>query len=361
MRQVSIIRAMRQQKPVRIRLFVHPGHRELTSQLLPGSDTDILTYPGGLTFVYNEQLDFKVSATFRAILRYAFYDGWRDFRYFLKAVKQERPVLIVNDFLPLVPLYAQLTKIPVAGVYNYLLAETSLGKGPLRRLLGWCVKRLFLLVYRLCHLLVLERLQPSSDHHLGNQVPLVARSQTRPADVVRQQIAAADKPLIFLSLGGGNTPLTERYLARFGTIAREGRWQFLLLPRTPEEEEYLRREQSEFLIGNNQWVETQDIIAACDLVITRAGFSTVAECLKARVPPLIWHLATHPEIRETDDELLRSGLSAGRLYPDDDTDVLREKIARALDAAEVRGRIADIPTDGAEQTAALILKMLDQA
>ncbi|MBZ4664740.1 MAG: hypothetical protein JG776_2464 [Caloramator sp.] len=52
-----------------------------------------------------------------------------------------------------------------------------------------------------------------------------------------------------------------------------------------------------------EYCETQNYIAACDLVITKAGWSTIAECLLAQVPFIVLEREMLPEDRNTVDAL----------------------------------------------------------
>ncbi len=359
MKTVSIIREMTVRQELRLRLFVHPQHRELARRLLPELQHTIETYPGGLQLSYNADLDFAVGRTFRSILKYALYNGWRDYRVFRRAVRAERPALIVNDFIPLVPLYAWRAGIPIVGIYNYLLKETSLGDGKLRRLAAWGVERLYRYMYRLCTVMILGNFDsnppPGPNIRL---VPPIARRAIRSRSEVRRSLGADERPLVFLSMGGGNTPQTDSYLRRFRLVAQDPQVQLLLLPRDDQESRRLKQHYPEYLVGEGDWVETQEVIAAADLVISRAGFTTVAESLKAGVPLLLWHVESHPEIRETENNLLGQGLAAGLLTTDDNPTQVRIKVQAALARKDLRHRLLELPTDGAEQAADVILELL---
>ena len=359
MRTVSIIREMAVRRELRLRLFVHPQHRELARRLLPQSQHTIETYPGGLQLSYNADLDFAVGRTFRSILKYALYNAWIDYRVFLRAVKVERPALIVTDFIPLVPLYAWRAGIPIVGIYNYLLKETSLGHGPLRRLAAWEVGRLYRRMYRLCTRMILGNFAsnppPGANIRL---VPPIARRATRSRSEVRRSLGADQRPLVYLSMGGGNTPQTDSYLRRFKLVAQDSQVQLLLLPRDDQESRRLKEHYPDYLVGDGDWVETQEVIAAADLVISRAGFTTVAEALKAGVPLLLWHVEAHPEIRETENNLLGQGLAAGLLTAEDDPTQVRYRVQAALEKTDLRRRLLELPTDGAGQAADIILELL---
>ncbi|MCH8837801.1 MAG: hypothetical protein IIA60_08375 [Candidatus Marinimicrobia bacterium] len=359
MRTVSIIREMTDRQELRLRLFVHPQHRELARRLLPESQHTIETYPGGLQLSYNADLDFAVGRTFRSILKYALYNAWIDYRVFRRAVKAERPALIVTDFIPLVPLYAWRAGIAIVGIYNYLLKETSLGHGKLRRLAAWGVGRLYRRMYRLCTIMILGNFAsnppPGANIRL---VPPIARRATRSRSEVRRSLGADQRPLVFLSMGGGNTPQTDSYLSRFKLVAQDSQVQLLLLPRDNQESRRLKEHYPDYLVGEGDWVETQEVIAAADLVISRAGFTTVAESLKAGVPLLLWHVEAHPEIRETENNLLGQGLAAGLLTAEDDPTQVRLKVQAALEKKDLRRRLLELPTDGAERAADVILELL---
>ena len=359
MRTVSIIREMTVRQELRLRLFVHPQHRDLARRLLPQSQHTIETYPGGLQLSYNADLDFAVGRTFRSILKYALYNAWIDYRVFRRAVKAERPALIVTDFIPLVPLYAWRAGIPIVGIYNYLLKETSLGHGPLRRLAAWAVGRLYRRMYRLCTRMILGNFAsnppPGANIRL---VPPIARRATRSRSEVRRSLGADQRPLVFLSMGGGNTPQTDSYLRRFKLVAQDSQVQLLLLPRDDQESRRLKEHYPDYLVGAGDWVETQEVIAAADLVISRAGFTTVAEALKAGVPLLLWHVEAHPEIRETENNLLGQGLAAGLLTAQDDPTQVRLKVQAALEKTDLHQRLLELPTDGAERAADVILELL---
>jgi UDP-N-acetylglucosamine:LPS N-acetylglucosamine transferase len=359
MREIPIIRKIRENQRIRIRLFVHPRHVELVHQLLPGDDTECLAYPGGVTFSYKPNLDFDTLATAQSILAYIFWRGWKDYFLFRKALKRERPSLVVNDFLPLVPIYARLHKIRVIGIYNYLLEETSFGRSLWHRILSFNIDLFFPIIYRSCEQMILERIiPPAKDRDNIHFVSPIARDVTCNIPELRLKITDSDLPLVFLSLGGGNTGFVADYLEHFRPIARAGQVQFLLSPRSSSEEQSLKETYPEFIIANSGWNETQDLIAACDLVIARTGFTTVAETLKARVPLLIWHLESHPEIRETEVVLLEHHLAAGVLYADDSEDMVSEKVLSALAVDGLAERLEAIPANGADQAAELMTKYL---
>ena len=76
------------------------------------------------------------------------------------------------------------------------------------------------------------------------------------------------------------------------------------------------------------------------------------------MPLLLWHVEAHPEIRETENNLLGQGLAAGLLTAQDDPTQVRLKVQAALEKTDLHQRLLELPTDGAERAADVILELL---
>ncbi len=357
MREIPVIRVLLNSK-IDFRLFVHQDHLPLIDLLLPGFEGEVIPYPDSQLLVYTADFNIDVRKTLRALSRYAITAVSKHYKLFQQALRNRRPDLVLNDFIPFTPLFCRLHGIPVLGVYNYRLNYTRLGKTITRKLLSVGIRQVYALMYFLHKAIIIEQINPQPAPGII-PAPIIARKPIRRPVQVKQNLHLSDlHPLIFLSLGGGATTATTRYLSIFHWIAENTNWQIVLVPRSAPEGTELATSYPCFKIAPSNWLETQDIINAADLVIARAGFTTVAEALQARVPLLLWHMENHPEIRETEQWLLDNNLAIGKIDSGSSSENIQKLIDTGLADNALIERLKTIPSGGELIVKSAILRIL---
>jgi len=358
MREIPIIHQLAQEN-FRFRLFVHSKHSPLTQKLLHNINADVVTYPSGLSLKYDDSYDIAIIPTLISLMRYVFSTSFRHYFFFRKAIRHERPQLIINDFLPFVPVYALLHGINIAGVYNYRLEYTYLGSSLFHRFLSRGIRYFFSILYALHHPMLIEQIVPKSSTVLTVEIPVIARSKTETKNSMREKIGLTGRrPVIYLSLGGGATNVNRHILDQFcGLIAQKG-WHILIHPRNERESEWFAKTYPMFTLIPHGWLETQNVLQCSSLVIARAGFTTVAECIKLGVPMLLWHVEKHPEIRETENFLIDQNLCAGRIDLTSPIEDISKKIDAGINNKILKDRLNSIPSDGDLLAKTFLLKCL---
>ncbi len=347
MREIPVLREL-QKLDVDFRLFVHQTQVQLLKASFPGFQGEIIPYPEGSLLVYTNKFDIDVLKTLQSLLRYSTITVMKHYYLFMFYLRKRRPALVINDFLPFTPLFCRIGRIPVFGVYNYNLSYTRLGTSPIYKLLSIGIRFAYSIMYILHQKIFIEQVYPS--HKTDSRtiaIPIIARRPTRTVEQVKLELAQPDSTkLIFLSLGGGATESNQVYLDFFHSLSAGVDGKFVIIPRSLKETKYISANYPNFICTSYRWVETQDIINAASLVITRAGFTTVAEALQSQVPLLLWHVEKHPEIRETEQLLIKNKLAAGSIGTGDNPDKVRKMINRALSDAALKTRLKTVPSGG---------------
>jgi len=361
MRAVPVIQALHQaDKNIRFRLFVHKDHLKIVHKVLPVEDFKAISYGRGLRFSYNKNFDIKIFSTIANIAHYATWGFVKHYFLFRRSIKIDRPIIVLNDFMPLTPLFGLLHDLPVIGLYNYVLKETSLGNSLVRRVLSASILLAYNMIYALHTKLFIEQLLPEKDiSGRWESVPVIARETTADSASVRALLGVdPDQKLVFLSLGGGGSTSPKAFLEKFSLSSHEPSWKMLISPRSIDEANWIRSHYPDFILSDPEDFETQNLIAASDLIITRAGFTTVAEAVQHNVPLLIWSMKIHPEIRETEQMLKKLGAATDFLRETDSPEELKEKIRLSLENKRAKEEIMKLPRSGADVAVKNIMQYL---
>lgn len=127
------------------------------------------------------------------------------------------------------------------------------------------------------------------------EIPLVSRKITSAPSSVKSALGLnKEQPLIFVSCTSGSKLLTS-------PIKNFARNSFQVLTSAS-----LRTE-----IGRaipRSYAETQNLVAASDLVIARTGYGIVSECIFSKVPMLLINRIGYPEDEVIGDEITRLGI-----------------------------------------------------
>lgn len=361
MRVVPVIQEMNKiNSNLEFRFFVHRAHISIVKKVLEGVNVEIVNYGRGLQFVYDNNFDLRIISTLVNITTYATAGFIKHFLLFRKMINRKRSVLVINDFMPFTPVFSRFYGIPVLGLYNYVLKETSLGDSFFRKLLSAGSRLAYTVMYGLHSRLLLEQLMPGSDDIPWETIPVIARKQTRSRKQIRSDLdVLPGHKLIFISLGGGGSTSPVVFLEKFSQAYDLSGVRFLVSPRSISEYNLIRRKFPKLLVWNPDDFQTQDLIAASDLIIARTGFTTVAESVRFNVPLMIWSMRIHPEIRETEKELQAIGAAAGVLYESDSPQIIRHKIEAGLNKPSVHAVLRTLPSGGEAIAASRIFELLN--
>lgn len=279
-------------------LIVHPAHAPLLRQYLKDKPLEIVAYHHGINLQYDPHFNLRRAKTIWNIAKFVAWQWIKDFAIFKRAVKLYPPAVMVTDFLPYVAAWANIFNIPSLGVYNYSLAFTDFGKGLFNHALALIVPQIFKLAYKCPTQMFIESLVPREIPN-ATSIPLIRRGPDL------NDSSALDNNYL-IALGGKSDPRTM--LEFFGNVHRcAPALQFWIAPRNGEE---ISRLGETFHIANTGGpLSTFSLIQRVGGVITKAGFSTVAEALQLRKRLFVIMLANHPEIQETARQLIEMGLA----------------------------------------------------
>jgi uncharacterized protein (TIGR00661 family) len=279
-------------------LVVHPEHAAPLRQHLKDKPIAIIAYHHGVNLEYDTHFNLRRAKTIWNIAKFVAWQWMKDFGIFKRVVKLHPPAVIVADFLPYVALWANIFKIPSLGVYNYSLTFTDFGNGLLNRTLAFIVPPIFKLAYKCPTRMFSESLAPREIPN-ATSIPLLRRGPDT-------NDSPASEHDYLIALGGKSDPATV--LKFFAAVHRHApELTFRIAPRAGEEFFNL---SGAFRIANTgSPLSTFRLMHQVGGVITKAGFSTVAEALQLHKKLFIIMLANHPEIQETAHQLFAMGLA----------------------------------------------------
>ncbi len=194
--------------------------------------------------------------------------SWDDYIAAEKALLRDRGIdLVLSDIVPQPFLAAEELGIPSLGVSNFtwhLIYTHLFGKNELTDRIAEA--------YRAADgALLLPLHEPMDVFSNRREVGLVARPATRDRMEIRRRCGLTDgEPLVYLGGGQSLGPNVFRGLRTALTGCT------LFVPSWAEIPGAIRIPPGE--------TETQDWIAACDLVVSKPGYSTIAEAIQAGVP-----------------------------------------------------------------------------
>ncbi|HDR05292.1 MAG TPA: hypothetical protein ENN84_08625 [Candidatus Marinimicrobia bacterium] len=313
-----------------VRCFVHAKHVTFLQNYL-GGRAIVHAYPSGIELKYTASFDLDVLRSVKSVLAFVFWGFWQHYRLFRRG-RFEKP-LIISDFLPHIHLFAKIHGLHCVGIYNYALKNRHFGNSPFHKLVSQSATALFRLSYRLVDEMILEQIIPQSQPGLFTAVTPMARKISRSQESIRSELHVnPHEKLIFLSVGGNSNP--KSWLERFSHVAALYSGKFLLIPRNIYELSTWKRTYPHFLLPSEISDDVHNYIAACDLVISKAGFGTVRETLAAGLPFLPLHLPHHPEIGETERVLLENNLAVATISEADSPVEILNKIKKSLENQE---------------------------
>ncbi len=180
----------------------------------------------------------------------------------------------------------------------------------------------------------------------ARNAPPMARHLRRPREAVRRQLGiAVEQPLVLVSMGGvpAQYPFLERLQTREDCIC--------LIPGAGET---LQRRGGLLTLPGHSDFYHPDLVNACDALVCKVGYSTLAEARQCGVP-----MAWIPRERFPESPVLAAYIEAElhglRLSPTDwDSGAWIDRLPDLLTLP----RREPPPTDGAEQAARIILDSL---
>lgn len=223
--------------------------------------------------------------------------SWDDYITGEKAFLHDRRIdFVLSDIAPQPFLAAEELGIPSLGISNFtwhLIYTHLFGKNELTDRIAEA--------YRAAGgALLLPLHEPMTVFRVRRKVGLVARPVTRDWAEIRQQCCLSSRrPLVYL---GGGQSLDPAVFRGIRTMLSDCT---LLVPSWADLPGTIRIPPGE--------IETQDWIAACDLVVSKPGYSTISEAIQADVPMALFRREEFAE-----DDYLIGGvehLGIGREVP----------------------------------------------
>ena len=296
-RELPIIETLRLN--FKVLLIVHKKHVAPIRQYFSSNENiEIVTYHQGINLEYNADLTIKLGKTLANAIKFVAYQWIRDFRIFRNAIKTYPPAVIVSDFLPYIPLWARIHRIPTIGVYNFALNYTSFGNALTHKILEFIVTTAYKVSYAFPDKMFIESLVERKIPH-ARCIPIIRRYPT-PDD------CSGSKGNYFIALGGKSNPeLILEFFKKVHQFAPQ--LNFWLALR--EGGEFINLNSPFNIVSTDSAFSTCDIMQKMDGVITKAGFSTVAESLQFKKKIYTIMLKNHPEIQETANTLIAMGLT----------------------------------------------------
>ncbi|RME01467.1 MAG: hypothetical protein D6814_01455, partial [Calditrichaeota bacterium] len=197
-RQLPIIEAVAGE--MQVLLLVHRNHMKLLKTYFSDAHIHIRNYPCGINLEYDAHFNLDLRGSIVNLLKFASFQWVKEFAFFKKCINAFPPRVIVTDYMPYIPLWAKLFRIPAIGVYNYALRYTSFGAGFLRKCLSKIVAAIFRLAYRIPEQMFIESLQPFQLTRVI-PIPLITRNNPR-----NNEKRTPTGNRFFIALGGKSNP-----------------------------------------------------------------------------------------------------------------------------------------------------------
>ena len=296
-RELPIIETLRLN--FKVLLIVQKKHVAPMRKYFPSNkNIEIVSYHQGINLEYNADLTIKLGKILANAIKFVTYQWIRDFRIFRNTIKNYPPGVIVSDFLPYIPLWARLYRIPTIGVYNFSLNYTSFGNALTHKILEFIVTTAYKVSYAFPNKMFIESLVEREIPH-AMCIPIIRRYPT-PDD------CRDSKGNYFIALGDKSNPeLILEFFKKVHQFAPQ--LNFWLALR--EGGEFINLISPFNIVSTDSAFSTCDIMQKMDGVITKAGFSTVAEALQFKKKIYTIMLKNHPEIQETANTLIAMGLT----------------------------------------------------
>lgn len=319
---------------------------------------------------YSRSMNLSLAKTFASVTKNLFSKSLPFILQFNRRVYKNRPKLIVSQGLAEVGLLSKLMKKPrppTLYLFNYLLEYSKFLKIPI---LPPITRKLFIMNYANYDYPVIQTFFPEKNYRIKKELSnlimthIIARNPTATKHQIRKDLGVkANEKLIFLAMGGAKyfgsiVKITEEITKEHPEI------KFLLLPRKRDEIS-LFKNLKDFIVPNEITFETQNYVGASDVVITKCGFSTIAEAIKCKTNIISVHLPNHPEVTETEILLKNIGIIKNSIKFSNFMNgkkvknELYKKIASEIDNKESLKIMGNIKTNGAEQASNIYLKILE--
>ena len=353
-REVEVIHALARARPdlrIIVRTAVSPSllSRRLDVQydLRPGPCDAAIVQPSSIT-----QDD---EATVREML--AFYRTF-DARVADEAcaLAGDAVSLIVGDIPPLAFEVARQLGVPGVAISNFTwdwILETHPG---MSEAAPWLVPRLRDAYAKATLALELPFAGGFEVFPTARRVPLVARRHTRDAKDTRARFGIPnDRPAALLSFGGYGLPDLD--LSRLDILTTSPAWTVVTTDRssgpgvTPAGVVFVP--ESEFVATGFRY---EDLVAACDVIVTKPGYGIISECIVANRPILY---TSRGHFREY-DVLVREMPRYLRCAYIDQASLLGGRWRRRIEELLAQPSPPEtLPTNGADVAAAEISAFLD--
>ena len=186
-------------------------------------------------------------------------------------------------------------------------------------------------------------------------------------ELMREQLRVGKKKLIVVTAGGGRDayPMLETCLDAFRLLGKDAPFEAILIAgplMPPEEKERLERGLRGLKVRMlSQVFENLNYINAADLVITMAGYNSLAEILRLRKKSLVI-----PRLGPSAEQVMRAKLFAERglidvVYPHElSPKRLAERVMADLERDDYPVYDKAVELDGAAQAAARLAESLGQ-
>jgi len=341
-REILIIEKYLKTNNYEITLYIHKNHNEFVKNIFKDK-VKIINYGFSIKLVYKNNLDINIIQTYFNLLMFVLIGSVRQFLMFRKSLK-ENPI-VITDFLPQIIIFAKILRKPIIGIYNYSLDYISLGKNPFAEVLSFFMAKIYKLTYNFCSISFIEQIAKKDNYKNRVFVSPIARNILIDNEKIREELnVRSDEKLIFLSIGGNSNP-TE-IMTKFHKIIEKTKYKILILPRDDFELKQFKEKYKLFVYPKKTVYDTQNYMCSCDLVISKAGFGTIGECLNNNCKILPIHLERHAEIRETEINLKKNNLIIDSIYTTDTGQEIVNKIEKTLNNQIILNNIKDIKCSG---------------
>lgn len=360
-RQIPIIqRLLKRKKNINLQFIIVPKHKPFLhyyfrNEIKRGRCEIITNEKVIYSLKYKPSMDLNIKATTHSIIKNMIKNSPGIISLFRSLKKRYNPDIIVSDFLPEISFLSKINSTKSLGVYNYLTTHTEMMHFDS---LVPVVNKAFRFFYRNFDRVLITSVFPENGYEIEKIkdiriIPPIVRESTKSKNRIRKDlgIKKMDK-LVFLSLGGSKffdeiVSVSQKISKDYDDI------KFLLLPRDFKEAKKFKYFEN-FIVPKKMVFDTQNFVAASDIVITKCGFTTISEAIKFNTNIISVSLPHHPEILETEIILKKTGIIKNSIVTKDDEKTIYEKI---IDETN-RDFKANVKTNGAEIASKIYLEEL---
>jgi len=254
-----------------------------------------------------------------------------------------RPSVVVSDIAPQPFLLATAQGVPAMAVSNFTWREIY------QELLGETLLRAKLdAAYQEATSALVPQMGGPLPFSATKEVGWVVRPAARSRQEVRRSLGVPDNvPLVYLNFGLAAAGMEKQVLSK-----GHAPFSLLLAEGTPGPKEALYFPLSD--------TESQDYVAASDLVVSKAGYSTIAEAVAGHVPMLLLRRDRVPEDRCSLERIEGWGFGEGIEETDLRDGLWVERAVEVLARREQYSHVyaaAALDLGGAEQVAQAVLQL----